>query len=339
MTSPLIAPGTTIGLISPASQASVHLPLRLELGRRWLRARGYVTELMPAAASSDPWPTSKERADDLHQAFTDPQIAGVCATIGGNSAITVVPHLDRPILADNVKLIHGGSDITSLLWWLHYEVDAPAVYGPMVAMGMAEQPQVYDVTRRGVEAAWSGGPYSCFPSDVWTEERVDIGAGLDLTPSSQERQVSNVAGWRVLRPGVAQGRVLAGCLEVLGWWVRGTNAWKLFDRGPIILVLDIALSGSRWGVHGLGGPHGVATHLQVLGHEGSWHGVRGLVVSRPRGYTPQERLLLDDVVRRYVPDNIPIVMDFDFGHTEPSWSLPLGAACELDTDSQTLHIQ
>ena len=38
--------------------------------------------------------SAQDRARDLNEAFGDPQIRAVLATIGGEDQITVIPHLD-----------------------------------------------------------------------------------------------------------------------------------------------------------------------------------------------------------------------------------------------------
>ena len=54
---------------------------------------------------------------DLNAAFADPEIRAVLATIGGEDQITVVPHLDAAIIAEDPKPFLGYSDNTNLLNW------------------------------------------------------------------------------------------------------------------------------------------------------------------------------------------------------------------------------
>lgn len=332
----LVPPGSTLGIVSPAIQASVRMPQRLQLGIRWLRAEGFDVRVMPTADSLVSYPSAKARAADLNRAFEDAD--AVLATVGGVSSITVIPYVDVTHISAYRKPLQGSSDITVLLWWLHQVAEIPAIYGSMVAVGLAEQPYVLDVTRRGLESVWSGASYVCTPSKIWTEERVDFGAPVGSNLLLQHRAASGPGGWRGIRPGVARGTLLAGCLEVIMWWLRDTSAWSLLKRGNTVLALDIALPGSRWGAPGVGGPDGVAALLVGFGQRGGWNHVTGLVVGRPRGYLPKERRRLDEVLLECVPDSIPILADFDMGHTEPTWALPLGAWCELDTNAAALSI-
>ena len=36
--------------------------------------------------------------------------------------------------------------------------------------------------------------------------------------------------------------------------------------------------------------------------------------------------------------HVPVVTNFDFGHTEPQLILPLGVECELDCEQQTVRL-
>jgi len=78
--------------------------------------------------------------------------------------------------------------------------------------------------------------------------------------------------------------------------------------------------------------------LRVLAAAGAFRHVTGLVVGRPRGYLQTERAELDAALRRVVPEHIVVLTEFDLGHTQPEWALPLGVECELDADAQVLRV-
>ena len=61
----------------------------------------------------------ESRADDLHAAFSDPDVAVVLAAIGGDHAVELLPHLDDQLIRANPKLFQPGhSDATVLHWAL-----------------------------------------------------------------------------------------------------------------------------------------------------------------------------------------------------------------------------
>ncbi|MDQ5975998.1 MAG: hypothetical protein QG661_3207, partial [Actinomycetota bacterium] len=58
------------------------------------------------------------RAADLMEAFADPSISAVLATIGGDDQLTVLPYLDPDVVASHPTAFFGYSDNTNLLNWL-----------------------------------------------------------------------------------------------------------------------------------------------------------------------------------------------------------------------------
>ena len=61
----------------------------------------------------------EERATDIEQGFSDPDIQALIATIGGNDQIRVPKHLDAEILRNNPTRFYGMSDNTNIshcLW-------------------------------------------------------------------------------------------------------------------------------------------------------------------------------------------------------------------------------
>jgi hypothetical protein len=54
------------------------------------------------------------RADDLMRAFADKSIAAIVASIGGDDAIRLMPHIDLGAIRDNPKILLGYSDPTVL---------------------------------------------------------------------------------------------------------------------------------------------------------------------------------------------------------------------------------
>ena len=60
----------------------------------------------------------RARARDLMDAFADPTIRAVMATIGGEDQITVLPYLEPAVMLADPKPFFGYSDNTNLLNWL-----------------------------------------------------------------------------------------------------------------------------------------------------------------------------------------------------------------------------
>jgi muramoyltetrapeptide carboxypeptidase len=77
-----------------------------------------------------------------------------------------------------------------------------------------------------------------------------------------------------------------------------------------------------------------------LRHMGVFDQIKGLVVGRfPRcvGLTEDDSLemILKDALRGY---KIPVITEFDMGHTDPIMTIPLGAKVQLDANKRIITL-
>jgi muramoyltetrapeptide carboxypeptidase len=181
---------------------------------------GYRTKLFPHALAKGPLNyagTAAERAADLHAAFADLEVDAVLCTRGGWGCAELLPLLDVGLVRANAKPFLGYSDVTTLHLWLRNQVGLVSFQAPMVAA---------DFSKDGVEpadlASWAAALEG---SDCWT-----LGAQ---------------AGMRVLRPGLAEGEVVGGCLSIVTESL-GTP-WAARWDAPVILALeDIGTKPYQW---------------------------------------------------------------------------------------------
>ena len=146
------------------------------------------------------------RAADLMAAFADPSIAGIVATIGGEDAIRVLPHLDLDVIAAHPKPLLGFSD-TTVVHLACLAAGVRSYYGPSVMSGFAENggapPYLVDSVRRTLFAGEPIGLVEPNPAG-WTTERLDWG---DPANQSIRRRLQPPEGRRALG---GSGRARAG---------------------------------------------------------------------------------------------------------------------------------
>lgn len=204
---PAVAKGARIALVAPASAASME---RIEAGIRAIQALGFEVVTGPhARGSASPYfsGTAGERLDDLHWAFTDPEIAAVICIRGGYGSNYLLDQLDLELIRTHPKPLFAYSDMTALQLWLLDRIGLPAFHGPMAA------------------------------SDFYLEEGVDwrsfhaaISGGL-VSAGSEE-------GLRVLRPGRARGVLYGGCLSLLTASLGTRHA--AHTEGKLLFLEDVA---------------------------------------------------------------------------------------------------
>jgi len=79
------------------------------------------------------------------------------------------------------------------------------------------------------------------------------------------------------------------------------------------------------------------------GVQGVFERAAGLLIGRARGYTDEEkadleRMVVELVVGQFDAEDLTIVSNMDFGHSDPQWILPLGILAELDCDQRTFRL-
>jgi muramoyltetrapeptide carboxypeptidase LdcA involved in peptidoglycan recycling len=74
------------------------------------------------------------RADDLMQAFLNPEIKAIISTIGGNDSIRLLPYLDLDVMRDNPKIFMGYSD-TAISHMAGFTAGLVSFYGPAIMAG------------------------------------------------------------------------------------------------------------------------------------------------------------------------------------------------------------
>ncbi|HJV33633.1 LD-carboxypeptidase [Geomonas sp.] len=77
-------------------------------------------------------PTPQAKAEQLHAAFSDPNVDIVLAQRGGYSAMKVLPHLDFELIGKHPKILAGFSDLTALLNPIYDRTGLVTLHAPMV---------------------------------------------------------------------------------------------------------------------------------------------------------------------------------------------------------------
>lgn len=336
---PRLKPGDKVATVSPSWGGPSVFPHRYQAGVRQLIAEfGLKVVEMPHALKDADWlaRNPKARADDLMQAFSDPSIKGIITTIGGDDSIRLLPYVDLNIIHNNPKVFMGYSD-AAISHMLCFKAGLVSFYGPTIMAGFAENgglfPYMTNSVRRTLFQTDVIGVIEQNPDD-WTVERLEWSE-----PANQEkkRALNPCTGWKYLQgAGVHRGHLLGGCIEVLDW-LRGTELWPTPEMWQdTILFLETSEEAPP--------PINVKYMLRAFAALGILKCLSGVLFGRPGGEFPVERFEeYDQVILQVVRDeegleDLPIITNMDFGHTDPMLVLPYGVQAEIDCDNQCFSI-
>jgi muramoyltetrapeptide carboxypeptidase LdcA involved in peptidoglycan recycling len=118
---------------------------RYEAGKRQFEQMfGLTVVEMPHALRDPAWLAAnpQARAADLIQAFTDPDIAGIISTIGGDDSIRLLRYLDLEVIRQHPKVFMGYSD-TTVTHFACYQAGLVSFYGPAFMAGFAENGGIF----------------------------------------------------------------------------------------------------------------------------------------------------------------------------------------------------
>jgi len=324
-----LQPGDCVAVVSPSFGAVGLFPHRLELGLAQMKNLGFQVRVMPnahgvrGAVSGTP----QQRVDDLHQAFCDPQIKAIIAAIGGDHSNQLLPLLDFDLIRAHPKIFMGYSDITVLNVAIHRQTGLVTFNGPAFITDFAEYPAMFEYARESFNRTLCAAqiPGQVLPSREWTEEFLDWGAQKDL---ERPRNLQPSPGWTWLKPGIAEGWCIGGCIESMDH-LRGTPYWP--DFSGAILFLETSEEKPS--------PQRVNSLLMDYENMGVLSQISGLLFGRPMLYTePEKQELREVILERTQAYHFPIVTDMDFGHTAPQFVLPIGCQAHLDSDQQRFEI-
>jgi muramoyltetrapeptide carboxypeptidase LdcA involved in peptidoglycan recycling len=343
---PALERGDKVAIVAPASNRATDYPHVYELGLERLRE---VFDLEPVefpTATKDSeylYDHPEERAEDLLDAFADPEIRGVVTVLGGFDQIRVLKHLEAEVLRENPTRFYGHSDNTNFATYL-WNLGIVSFYGGTVLTDLAMQGSMDDYTVEYLETAFFADDLGEFgdirPADRFTDEDLDW-ADPDNLDRQRETEPSPGRTWRGAETPVS-GRTWGGCLGTLDMQLRTGR----YLPDPEKLAGNILLLETSEEL-----PDAVSVRevLLGMGERGLLEQFAGVLVGRAKARSPQEdpgpearaeyrrnqRETIAEVVADYNPD-APVVFDVEFGHTAPIAPIPVGGCVEIDPANETI---
>lgn len=331
--------GDKVAAVTLSCGLPASFPHRYEAGKRQLQDEFELQVVeMPHALKDRDWiaRNPQARAEDLMLAFSDSSIAGVISTIGGEDSLRMLPYIDLEVIGANPKIFLGYSD-TTVTHFLCHKAGLVAFYGPSVMAGFGENgglfPYMVESVRKTLFCSQTIGIIEP-NTEGWAVEHLDW-----AVPENQfrQRKLNPPESWRwVQGEGIAQGRLVGGCLEVVEF-LRGTDIWPDAGVWPhAILFLETSEEAPS--------PTVLKRALRSYAAMGILHQLSGILLGRPGGGVPvnafaeYENALLQVVAEEEGLRHLPVITRMDFGHTDPMFVLPYGVLAQIDCERKQFAI-
>jgi muramoyltetrapeptide carboxypeptidase len=285
-----------------------------ERGKRRLESMGFTLKEGQTIALQKWYAagTPEQQAADINAMFDNPKIKALIATSGGNSAISVLEHLDYDVIKQHPKPFIGMSDMTAYHLALYAKTGLAGFHMDDVIFGLG-----------------GNRPGSTF-DDAPTLAQAYIDA---LTSDKPMGALPHKNVWETWRDGVAEGQLIGGNLNSIGRQIGTPYFPKTSDFDGAILFWE-----------SVGQPaYQIARSLYQLKYAGILKRIGGMVVGTitdmPAADTEMDIPSVKDVVLEVTKAyNFPIMANLDFGHYTVNLPMIIGLEAKIDTKSQSLHL-
>lgn len=316
----------------------------IEIGLKRLKEYGLNVKFMPNALKGVDYIKAhpEKRAEDLLEAFRDPEINMILCAIGGDDTYRISPYLfDCDELAEAVtdKVFLGFSDTTLNHFMLH-KVGLRTFYGQAFMSDICELgPEILPYTRKYFEELISAGTIrEIRPSELWYEEREKFSPD----EVGKERTAHTDHGFELLQgPPVFSGKILGGCIDSM---YDMFNAERYDDMPAVCSKYQLFPSAEEWkgriilleSSEEKPSPEVYRKSLEYLKEAGVFGAVSGVLAGKPmdEAYMDEYRQLLTEVI-----DNpeLPIVYNVNVGHSTPRCIVPFGVEAVVDAEKQIIR--
>ena len=330
-----LQPGDSVATVSPSwgGAGDPALRWRYEQGvKRLKEVFGLNVIPMPNSLKGGDYlyNNPKARAEDLMIAFMDENIKGIIANIGGEESIRLLPYIDFDVIHNNPKIFMGYSDVTISHLFCH-KAGITSFYGPAILTDFAENvemdPYTIEMVNRTLFSNEMIGEIK--PAKNWTSERLE----WIESNKNQQRTMNQNAGYEVLQGSdIVQGRLIGGCIEVLEM-AKGTELWpegKHWENS--ILFFETSEEKPQ--------PDYMRYWLRNYAVQGILQKANGIIFGKPQDemFYEEYKIEIRKVMKEFDLEDLPILYNLNFGHTEPKFILPYGAMAEINCIKGTFSI-
>lgn len=264
----------------------------------------------------------KDRVEDLHEAFRDKNVKAILTVVGGYNVNQLLDYIDYDLIKNNPKILCGFSDITALL---------NAIY---TKTGL--------VTYSGVHFSSFGMKYGFeysmeyFKKMLTEDNEISIKSSDEWSndgwfKDQENRNFYKNEGMKIVNKGNAEGKIIGGNLCTLNL-LQGTEYMPDLDNS-ILFLEDDGLVGKEF-------IREFDRDLQSLLHSAKGKNINGIIIGRTEKVSEMNEEKWNLLLKgKKELDNIPIVINANFGHTTPIFTFPVGGNAKIIADDKIIKIE
>jgi len=319
-----LKPGDEIRVIAPSrSLGIISVPTR-EIAIKRLSEMGFKVTFSKHAEEKDEFFSSsiESRVADLHEAFADASVKAILTVIGGFNVNQLLNYLDYDLIRNNPKILCGFSDITALSNAIFAKTGLVTYSGPHFS-SFAMLEGFEHTLEYFKKCLMEASPIDVLPSALWSDD--------PWFRDQEKREFLKNEGYVCINEGEAEGKIVGGNLCTLNL-LQGTEFMPGLE-GKILFLEDDDMTGDDFAVE-------FDRNLQSLIQLPDFSGVQGMVIGRFQKNADTSKETLAKIIKtKKELDHIPIAYGFDFGHTTPIITFPIGGHAKLSFQNGNVKLE
>lgn len=263
----------------------------------------------------------EERVSDFHDAFKDKNVKAILTVIGGFNVNQILDYIDYDLIKSNPKIICGYSDITALLESITAKTGLITYYGPHFSTFGIKLDNDYTIDYFK-KMLIENDLVEVEPSKKWSNDL------WFLDQDKREFEYNN--GLEVINYGSGKGTIIGGNLCTLNL-LQGTT-YMPKEKDIILFIED---DGENHETFTKTFDRDFESLIECLGKVN----IKGIVVGRAEKNCQMNYEKWEMIFKtKKELNNIPIVINADFGHTNPMITIPLGGEATIDVTKAKINI-
>jgi len=312
--------GDEVRIIAPAMSYSIFSEELKNIANKRFEELGLKLTFGKHINEKDDFTSSsiESRIEDLHDAFSDKNVRAIFTAIGGENSNQLLKYIDWELIKNNPKIFCGFSDITALNNSIFQKTGLVTYSGPLYST--FGQKLHFDYTLEYFKkCVMSDDSIEIKPAESWSDD--------EWYKDQDKRNLIKNNGWLVINEGNANGTILGGNLCTFNL-LQGTEYMPDLNNSVLFLEDDY-----------LTNPVTFDRDLQSLIHLPDFSNVKGIIIGRFQNKSKVTNELLTQIIKtKKELNNIPVIANVDFGHTDPKVTLSIGGTVEIISKSNNSKI-
>ena len=318
-----LKPGSHIRVIAPSRSFKIISEETREIAKKRFADMGISVSYSKHCDEIDDFVSSSiaSRLEDLHEAFADKSVDGILTAIGGFNTNQLIDKIDYTLIKNNPKILCGFSDITCLCHAITAKTDVVTYSGPhFSSFGMVHG---FDYTLDYFKKCLlENNPYQVIPAKEFSND--------EWFMDQEKRNFTPNSGFWVFNignRGEFEGKLVGGHVRCLSS-LQGTEFWPSLENTILFLEEDEETNAVLFD-----------RLLQSLIHQADFKHVKALIIGRFKPESKIDRNLLEQIIHtKEALKELPVIANFDIGHSTPIITYPIGGRISLKMREDELPV-